>query len=325
MNKYNHVIARRTLVSRGNLAFYGIVFLFILIACSRIPDEQTMALVGSEKITALQMRQHILRQKDIYTQEKLRGGAAFAQIKTKVLDELINKQLLLQEAAQQKVVVTEEEINSEIARYKSGYTEKDFQNILQKQGVNYQQWLQIKKENLIVGKFLHSDIFSNIEVSEAEINKYYQEHQSQYQIPEAVRVRQIVTDTKEKAENIYDRLMRGENFANLARNLSISPERKEGGDLGFVPKGAYPKVFDICFQMKPGEISQIIPSNYGYHIFKVIEFKPATQKKPFEVYEEIKHILKLQKREENLKEFVAGLRNKTSVQIFEKELKKLTL
>lgn len=305
--------------------YFNFLFIIILISCSRIPDDQTIAMVGSEKITALQMRQHILRQKDIYTQEKLKGGSAFAQIKKKVLDELINKKLMLQEAERQKVTVTEEEINSEVARYKSGYTEKDFQNILQKQGVDYQQWLQIKKENLIVGKFLHSDIFANIEVSEAEINQYYQEHQNQYQIPEAVRVRQIVTDTKEKAENIYDRLMRGENFANLARNLSISPERKEGGDLGFIPKGTYPKVFDICFQMKPGEISQIIPSNYGYHIFKVIEFKPATQKKSFEVYEEIKHVMKSQKRENKLIKFVAELRTKTSVQIFENELKKLTL
>ncbi|KAB2838502.1 hypothetical protein F9K50_09160 [bacterium] len=163
------------------------------------------------------------------------------------------------------------------------------------------------------------------EVTEEAVKKYYEEHLDQFKVPESVRVRQIVTDTKEKAESILRRLRQGENFAKLAKDLSLSPDRREGGDLGFIPRGSFPREFEVCFTMNPGEISPIIPSLYGFHLFKVIEKAPGRTQDLTEVSNKIFMQLKQRAREQYLKSLLERLRSQAKIEINRDVLERMTL
>src|SRR5690606_22575432 len=149
---------------------------------------------------------------------------------------------------------------------------------------------------------------------------YYENHLSEFRVPAAVRLRQIVTDPKEKAESILRRLRNGENFAKLARDLSLSPDRERGGDVGFITQGLFPREFDVGFSMKPGEISPIITSAYGFHLFKVLEKVHERQLPWEEVEAQIILNLKQQARKAGREKVLRELRGKTKIEIHEEVL-----
>ena len=141
-----------------------------------------------------------------------------------------------------------------------------------------------------------------------------------------MRVRQIVTDTLEKAVALHKRALAGETFARLAVINSISPDREHGGDLGFFAKGSYPKEFDdTCFKLKKGEVSDVIKSPYGYHIFKLLDTKPAGVKTLSEVSDEIKGNLLKEKRQKAYDEWFEKIKKESDIEIDEDALEDVEL
>ena len=141
-----------------------------------------------------------------------------------------------------------------------------------------------------------------------------------------MRVRQIVTDSLDKAKDIYERLLKGDNFAKLAINHSLSPDRARGGDLGYFEQGTYPKVFDeYCFKLKKGELSSIVKSDYGYHIFKLLDKKPAGRKTLAEVTSSIYQRLYEQKLKAKYDIWLQGIAKDIEVVVEDELLKEFIL
>lgn len=298
---------------------------FLLAACQKFDFNRPIAEINGEPILAQELRQVLAREKEKYPAEKLGAGKEFLKIKEKTLNELIDRKLLLKEATAQGTYLSDEEFQEELRKYKSNYTELSFQKMLQERGMTNEEWLQLRRESFIVGKFLAQQNPDAKAAAPAAVQKYYDEHIAQYQVPESVHVRQIVTDTKEKAESILRRLKQGENFAKLARDLSLSPDRSEGGDLGFIRRGSFPREFEVCFSMNPGEISPIIPSAYGFHLFKVLEKAPGRTLDLTEVSNKIYVQLREQSREEYLNTLLATLRSQANIRINREVLEKMPL
>ncbi len=240
-------------------------------ACSPPDPLAPVANIGDETIAVGELQATFLAEMAGYPQEIQKNSNTRKRLLRRTLDEMIDRRLLLQAALQAGTGVEDSELNAEVRKYKSQYTEWNFQKALQESGITPEAWLQRKKENLLIKKYLDHLSSTAQPVTADGVKTYYETHPTEFVRQESVRVRQIVTDTKEKAESILRRLRNGENFAKLARDLSLSPDRKQGGDLGFIGKGSFPREFEVCFQMNPGEISPIIPSSYGFHLFKVLE------------------------------------------------------
>lgn len=309
-------MARRCLIVVAALVFS---------ACTRFDAEQTVGAVDGVAIPARELQQAIRREKEKFPPEKLNSRSEFLKVKEKVLNELIDRKLLLKEATAQGTFISEEEFQDELLKYKSNYTEATFQKMLEERGVSNEEWLQLRRESFIVAKFLAKSGTEAQEVTEEAVKAYYEAHPDEFKVPESVRVRQIVTDTKEKAESILRRLRQGENFAKLAKDLSLSPDRREGGDLGFIPRGSFPREFEVCFTMNPGEISPIIPSLYGFHLFKVIEKAPGRTQDLTEVTSKIFMQLKQRAREQYLKSLLERLRSQAKIEINRDVLERMTL
>ncbi len=304
----------------------GLFFLFFSFTGCRSPQpNDILARVSEETILVSEFTQAMRREGEKYGPEVSKDPKRWNEIKQVLLEDLIQKKILLQEAAREGLVVTDEELEREILKLKSHYTEKAFQQVLEERKIDYVAWRELKRANLLVDRLIREKRFPEIEVPEASLRDYYDQHLKEFTQPEAVKVRQILTDTQEKAEAILKRLQMGENFASLARSLSIAPDRRRGGDLGFFSRGTFPKEFEVCFDLKEGELSPIVSSLYGFHIFKLIEKRVETPV-PFEdVKAQIEGWLIEKAREEAFQSYYQNLRQHSAVEVNSWVLRKISL
>ena len=282
-----------------------------------------VARAAGEPIVVSDLIQAIYREGGKFGPEALTDPKKFLKMKESLLEDLIQKKILTKEATAQGVVMTDDDLEKEIRKFKSRYTERDFQKILEKRNIDYNTWREVKRINLITDRFVQEKLFVDLKVPEEKVREYYDEHHQEFTQPEAVHVRQIVTETKGAAEAILKKLKSGDNFARLARDLSVAPDRLQGGDLGFIPRGSFPKEFEIAFDLKVGELSPIVSSLYGFHIFKVIEKRPEKLLPFEEVKGQIEDWLRETAREEAFRKYYQELRTKYSVQIRGRVLKKI--
>jgi len=128
-------------------------------------------------------------------------------------------------------------------------------------------------ERSIVSQYLKERVFAQIKVSEAEITEYFKNHSGEFKRPATATIRQVVLGNEGDAKSVRGKINRG-NFAELARENSISPEGQQGGLLGPFSKGEFPNFFNIVFDMQEGQITDIVKSTYGFHIIMLVDKKP---------------------------------------------------
>jgi parvulin-like peptidyl-prolyl isomerase len=115
-----------------------------------------------------------------------------------------------------------------------------------------------------------------------EIARYYQKHRQDFARPERVRLRQILTEDRATAERALQEVTAGVDFAEVAQKLSRDPSASSGGYQGELSRADLPPAFaDVIFSLKPGEVSRIVPADYGFHLFQVVARAPA-EVVPFE-------------------------------------------
>jgi parvulin-like peptidyl-prolyl isomerase len=159
---------------------------------------------------------------------------------------------------------------------------------------------------------LFDELRKRTRVSEEEIEAYFSAHEPEYL--NEYRVSQILVSTPEEAEQALD-LLKTKSFAWVANRYSIDPVAKRGGDLGYLTKGnMIPALEAVIFGMKPGEVSGIIHSDFGYHIFKLEDVREALVAVGLDdVREEIMNTLMLEKRRKAYDAFVDSLRASTKI------------
>ena len=159
-----------------------------------------------------------------------------------------------------------------------------------------------------------------------EIEAYYKEHKQEFYQPTQYHARQIVIDNKELANQIHTRISKGEDFAKLAEEFSLSPDRKRGGDLGFFNASSFPPVFaEICERLKPNEVSGVIATDYGFQIFQLIEKRQARQKTLQESGAEIEALLKERSLEKAFEKWFKLQRDNAKITIHEKALEDINV
>jgi peptidyl-prolyl cis-trans isomerase C len=159
--------------------------------------------------------------------------------------------------------------------------------------------------NFLATQYIQKEVLDKVTITEAKTKAYYKDHQDAFKTPEMIRVRHILLKAapptaseeekkavKEKAEKVLERLKNGEDFAKVAAEVSDDPGTKDkGGDLDFFPKGSMIPAFEeAAFALKPGEMSGLVETEYGFHIIKMEEKKEAV----IEPYDKIKDKVKEQ-------------------------------
>jgi parvulin-like peptidyl-prolyl isomerase len=155
----------------------------------------------------------------------------------------------------------------------------------------------------------------------AEVARYYRAHRAEFQRPERVKLRQILTEDRRTADKAFRELSGGADFAALARQISRDPSAASGGYQGELSRADLPPAFvDLIFSLKPGEVSRVVPADYGFHIFQVTERLPAEVAPLEQVRSEVVERLRQESADRRLAGLVEQAKSRYPVFVYERNL-----
>jgi peptidyl-prolyl cis-trans isomerase C len=252
------------------------------------------------------------------------------QAQDATLTQLITAELLYQAGTKNEIKDLDKQVEARIAEGKARFpSTAEFEKALKTNGLTEKELGDITRKDIVITKLVDTEIVAKISVPEEDIKKFYDENKDKYFKQEAgVRASHILISVdpkakpeekkaaKEKAEAIRKRLQTGEDFATLAKAESGCPSGKQGGDLGFFGHGQMVEPFEkAAFALKPGELSDVVETQFGYHIIKVTEKKDAGTV-PFDtVKDKILNYLKNQKIQQALTTYTEELKKKATIEL----------
>ncbi len=278
-----------------------------------------VARVDGSKITKTDLETSIAIEREKYDPIVLKTKENARAFKQAVLENLIQETILLNTAKNEGVNISKDELSKRLENLSEPV-------MLEKRAVKADTWKEKQKRRMIIAKLIEKDVAEKIPVSEGEIEAYYKNHKNDFNQPTQYHARQIVVDSKELAGKIEERIKKGEDFAKLAEEFSLSPDRKRGGDLGFFNAATFPPIFsEICDKLKPGETSGVVATDYGFQIFQLIEKRQPRQLTLDDSKPRIESILKEEQLEKTFDEWFKSQREKAKITIDEKELEKINV
>lgn len=249
-------------------------------------------------------------------------------VREKVLERLIENELIYQKASKADAAVPEDQIEAEFKRLRDGFpSAEEFANVLRETGVTEAELKGQLRRTLIVTRFVDREVLAGLEVKDDEVRRYYDQNPAEMVRPEAVRLSQIMVRVppsasqaaraaaRQKIEAILKEIRAGEDFATLARRHSEGPEAASGGDAGLLLKGKGPPAIEkVAFTLEPGTASDIIESRLGLHIIKVASRRPAGPIPFEEAKEAIRARLMAREREARIHTYVDRLKEQAKVE-----------
>ena len=281
-------------------------------------ESDIVAIVNKEEITRGDLRNEIKFSKRKYRIQKsdVLPPQQWILLKTNSLNELIKQAMLLQEAKLQGVKSTEQETMTFLERSLEGYDKENFRRSLEIEEISQDMWNQKQENLLIIQKLTETVLNSEIQVSEEDVQNYYHRNKEEFQKGEQVHALHIMVETEDEARRILKLIRKGESFSDLAKENSLAPEGKTGGDMGFFEAGTMPKGFDDVFKLDIGKVSDIIRTPFGYHIFKVEEKKPARNMNFEESKNQIQKSLLQERQELVFQKWVETIKEKSEIIIY---------
>jgi len=244
------------------------------------------------------------------------SGIEREELQRSFLVQLIDRELIHAEARRLKITLTDADVEAALQSYRQDYPGSSFDTMLQDRGLTLESWREELKESLIMEKLLEQAVYANVSVSDQEVSDYYEANRDQFDRPAQVRARQIVVADETQGKEVLGLLRQGKPFAEVAEQYSLSPDAQQGGDLGFFGRGEMPPEFDdIVFELPVNRLSDLVKSEYGYHIFLVEEKRKATRLSKQEAEEEIRSKLEASKKEEVYLDWLQDLRARAMIAV----------
>lgn len=286
------------------------IFCITIIACDNKPY---IASVNGSKIYLDDYRQQLARKKFMLPENFLKQPDFRKRFEEEVLEGMITERIMLLRAQELNISVTDKELDEKVKEFIRDYG-TNFSDLLAKENIKYERWKEDFRKEMIIQKLVEADVNAKIKVTDDEAEKYFNEQRSHYKTESRVRVAQIVVHDLSSAKKVEKRLKNGENFAAVAAEVSIGPEARNGGDLGFIARKTMPDTLDkTIFSMPINKISPIVQSSYGYHIFKVLDFKPGGNANFKDVKERVITDIRLQKENDAFRTWLEALKVKANV------------
>ena len=255
------------------------------------------------------------------------------RLQEKALDQAIGARLLLERSRQLDVPVTAADIDAEIAKVVEQVGgDENFKKALAAQNILEDDFRKEIEKGARVNKLVEQACTGVEEPTEQEVSGFYEAHKNEYVTEPKVLCQHILvkvednstSDEKaaafEKILAIKDRIAAGGNFAEEAEKNSDCPSGREGGALGWFGPGMMVPEFDkVAFEMKKGEVSGVVTTQFGYHIIYKADEQPGGQQTLVDVHDQIKDLLRHESRGKAVDAFVAELREKAEIEFMEVE------
>ena len=269
----------------------------LITPCLNAQDQEVVAKIGNKKITVADFNRII----GYYDQEQRKIIEKNPQLKENILWQIVQGAVI-----------------SKLAKDKGFDKRPEIKN---------QQDLLLN--NFLATAYLQKEVIDKVTITETKARSYYKDHPDTFKTPDSIRARHILLKSessasdeqkkiiKEKAETVLQKLKGGEDFGKLATEFSDDPGTKDkGGDLGFFSKGSMIPAFEeAAFSLKPGEMSGLVETEYGYHIIKMEEKKDAFLEPYENIKEKVKDLALQEMKKTAVTEFVEKALKNAQVEI----------
>ena len=247
-----------------------------------------------------------------------------------LLNQMVNAELMYQAAQGTRVDNLEKMVDAELDRLKMRYkSETDLTNDLRAQGLSLADLRMLLQRNIQINSYIDQEIVPKQQVSEAEVKEFFEKNPQKFSQSEQVRASHILIGVakdadaatwkkaRTQAEDVLAKVKAGGDFAVLAKEASSCPSGAQGGDVGACGKGLMVKEFeDAAWAMKPGEISGVVETKFGYHIIKVTERIPAAKQSFDEVKAKLAENLKRDKIRQAVNQRLKEAQQKARIELF---------
>ena len=276
-------------VNNKMAAFFAVLFFVLFMNSARAQEAQVI-----DRVVAV-VGQNIVLQSDIeaqYLQYRLQGGIKgdAKSIRCEILEDLMFQKLMLNQAEMDSITVTDEQVNADVDRWINYFilqlgSQDNLEKYYKKTMPEIREELfRVRKDNMLVEQ-VQQALLANVEVTPSEVKRYYNEMSkdsipmvnSKYEIAHLVKNPPITLEqkleVKDKLYKMRKRILNGERFSTLALLYSEDPgSAKKGGELGFTGRGEFAPEFEAAaFNLRDGEISEVVETEFGFHIIQMIE------------------------------------------------------
>ncbi|MFQ5700350.1 MAG: peptidylprolyl isomerase [Acidobacteriota bacterium] len=244
------------------------------------------------------------------------------------LDLIVNDELLYQEAQRLGLTATDEAVEKEFKRVaKESGGEARFLQRLSGQGLTVEESKRRMRKHLTIDGYVRDHITAGLTSTDEETLVYYNNHLEEFTPELWVRVQEIlvrcardanaelVEKSRERAQKIQEAIRGGESFDKMAEEFSEGENAARGGDLGFIKRGVAPPEFEaIAFSIRPGEVSDVIRSDLGFHIIRVIDRRGGKVRRFEEVKDQCRARVLKEKQQAAIQAVVSRLRATADIQ-----------
>lgn len=244
------------------------------------------------------------------------------QLRQQILERMVIEQLLDEKAKANNIVITEEDVIAHFkesgARQQPPLSLEDIKTLMEARGQSFEEAKQRMRKGLAYQKIMEAEWGDKINVTEDEARKYYSENAENMEQVRASHIlikpdttdpntdpNQAKANAQKKARDLLEQIKAGADFAELAKNNSDCPSAAKGGDLNFFTRGRMVPPFEkAAFTLKVGQVSDLVETQFGYHIIKVTEHKDT-----FEQFkDQIVETLTEKKRSDFAKDYIDSLK-----------------
>ena len=252
------------------------------------------------------------------------------QVLRGVLDQLIGYKVLAQETRTRNVAVPDAEVDARIGEIRGQFpSEADFTQMLAQRKLTLEQVTFDARQDMAISKLIEGEIASKVAVKPEQVTDFYAKNPDQFKQGESVRASHILISVPKgadattkaqahaKAEQVLKEVKTGGDFAALAKQHSADPgSAANGGDLGFFQQGQMVGPFnDVAFSLPPGAISDLVETDFGFHIIKVAEKKAGRTIPLEEVRPQVEQYLEQMNRQQETEAFVNALKAKGKIEV----------
>jgi peptidyl-prolyl cis-trans isomerase SurA len=299
--------------------------------------EEIIARINNQIVT----RTEYLRSKDQLKQEAqqqdpVNANKIVAERDKDILRDLIDQQLLLEKGKDLGITADTELIKKldDMRKEMNLESMEDLDKAAQAQGVSLEDFKQNLRNQIITQQVIGREVGSKMSMSKEEEQKFYDQHKSEMEQPEHIRLSEILVSPEKKgganapddpqqlataqakAEDLLAQIRKGSKFEEIAKKNSDGPTAAHGGDLGDFKRGTLAKELeDKTFAMKPGDVSDVIRTRQGFVILKVVEHHTAGIPTMSEVEPRIQDALYMQKLQPALREYLQKLREDAYIDV----------
>ena len=245
------------------------------------------------------------------------------------LDQLVVYTLLAQESKARGIKVEQTDIDAKMNELRQQFKDQaSFDKALKDRGMTLDSLRADAQRDLSVNKLMDTEVASLPGPSDQEAREFYDKNPDKFKQDESVRASHILirvddkadAATKQKARAEIDSVLKqarsGADFATLAQQHSQDGSAAQGGDLNYFSRGQMVPAFEqAAFSLKPGQISDVVTTQFGYHIIKVTDHKPARRVTFEEANAQIKQFLEQQKKQQHADAFIEGLKKKSKIEV----------